>query len=256
MDVWQALSLFSVLDGAAVALLLAAWVAIDRLIEREGGARPSTSHVMRAYRRAWMQVLVTRQPRILDGNILATLRQGTSFFASATMIAIGGGLALLGNTEQLRGLARDLTLDTAPALVWEVKILFVLMIVANAFLQFVWSHRLFGYCAVVMASVPNEPDHPEARLRAARAGEINITAARSFNRGLRAVYFALAALAWFLGPAALAGAALATVWVLWRREFASTSRRILLGEMDGAAAQGGGAGGAAPGPPGYLETRD
>ena len=33
----------------------------------------------------------------LSGN----LRQGTSFFASATMIALGSGLALMGNTDRL-----------------------------------------------------------------------------------------------------------------------------------------------------------
>ncbi len=32
---------------------------------------------------------------------------------------------------------------------------------------------------------------------------MNITAARSFNRGLRSIYFALAALAWLLGPVPL-----------------------------------------------------
>ena len=55
-----------------------------------------------------------------------------------------------------------------------------------------------------------------------------ITAARSFNRGMRATYFALAAVAWLAGALALAGAALITLAVLYRREFASHSRTILL----------------------------
>jgi uncharacterized membrane protein len=63
--------------------------------------------------------------------------------------------------------------------------------------------------------------------------EINITAAKSFNRGLRAVYFALASCGWLLGPVGLLARALVTAIVLWRREFASRSRVVLIGAEDG-----------------------
>ena len=79
-----------------------------------------------------------------------------------------------------------------------------------------------------MAATPNEPEHDSAYDTAAQAGEINIFAARSFNRGLRSVYFALAASAWLLGGGALVFAALLTFGVLWRREFASQSRKVLM----------------------------
>ena len=115
-----------------------------------------------------------------------------------------------------------------PAIVWEIKVLVIVAFLANAFLKFVWSHRLFGYCAVLMAATPNEPDHDAAYDTAAQAAEINIFAARSFNRGLRSVYFALAASAWLLGGGALLFAALLTFGVLWRREFASQSRKVLM----------------------------
>ena len=144
------------------------------------------------------------------------------------MIAIGGGLALIGNTEQLAGQARDLTLDTNPAVVWEIKLLVVLLFLSNAFLKFVWAHRLFGYCAVAMASVPNDPEDPMALPRAAQAADLSITASRSFNRAMRAIYFALASAAWLLGAPALIAAALLTSAMLYRREFASQSRGILL----------------------------
>ncbi|MGC1505078.1 MAG: DUF599 domain-containing protein, partial [Sulfitobacter sp.] len=139
-----------------------------------------------------------------------------------------GVLALVGNTEQLIGIADDLTLSRDPEIVWEVKLMVTLFFVTNAFLKFVWSNRLFGYCAVVMSSVPNEIDHPNTLPRAMKAGEINVTAARSFNRGLRSVYFGLASAAWLAGPIALIAATLVTCLVLWRREFASHSRSVLL----------------------------
>ncbi|WP_212525172.1 DUF599 domain-containing protein [Actibacterium sp. MT2.3-13A] len=228
MEIVNRITLFDPLDALGVSVWLITWLAIGLAIERPPRGHPSVSTLMASYRRDWMDVMVTRQPRILDGAILSILRQGTTFFASASMLAIGGGLALIGNTERLLGLARDLKLDTAPAVVWEVKILAVLLFVTNAFLKFVWSHRLFGYCAVIMAAVPNDPEDPAATHRASQAAEINITAARSFNRGMRSLYFALAGLPWLLGAGPLILASVITLFVLWRREFMSQSRTALL----------------------------
>jgi len=222
------LAVFSWADAAALAFLWLSYLAIGWRIEHPSKARPSVSILMQGFRREWMQQMVTRQPRIFDAHLLGTLRQGASFFASASMIAIGGGLALIGNTDPLAGLAEDLTLGDTPPLVWEIKILVIVLFQANAFLKYVWAHRLFGYCAVAMAAVPNDPEHGQAAPRARQAAELNITAARSFNRGMRATYFALAVCAWLIGPAMLALAALATVAMLWRREFASHSRSVLL----------------------------
>ena len=226
------LSLFTPLDLGAVIVIVLAWQLIGLRIENPSSRHPSVSILMADYRREWMRHMVSRQPRIFDAQTLSTLRQGTSFFASATMIAIGGGLAAISNSDQLMGLANQITLESDPAIVWEIKLLVILFFLVNAFLKFVWSHRLFGYCAVLMAAVPNEIDNPNALPRAAKAATINITAARSFNRGLRAVYFAMGASAWLLGAWALIGATLITCAVLWRREFASKSRAALLEDTD------------------------
>ena len=165
---------------------------------------------------------------MFDSSVLSTLRQGTTFFASACMIAIGSGLALLGNTDRLQVVAEDLIATSNPDIVWEAKVFVPVVILTSGLLAFIWAHRLFGYCAVVMSSVPNDPDHPTAYPRAAKAAEININAARSYNRGLRAIYFALTSLTWFLGPAALVVGTVICTFILWRREFASGSRAVLM----------------------------
>ncbi len=219
---------FSPLDLAAILFLIGAWLWIGWRIENPPASKPSVAMIMDDYRRGWMQEMVTRQPRMFDAQVVGTMRQGSTFFASTTMIAIGGGLALLGNTERLAGVAKDLAIGSAPALVWEIKILIILLFLSNAFLKYVWAHRLFGYCAVMMAAVPNEPEDPQAYPRAAQAAEICVTAARSFNRGLRATYIALASVTWILGPVALLIGTAVTVGVLYRREFTSHSRTILL----------------------------
>ena len=56
---------------------------------------------MNDYRAVWMQRLLERDIRIVDTQILAALHNGTAFFASTTLIAIGGALTLLRSTDDL-----------------------------------------------------------------------------------------------------------------------------------------------------------
>lgn len=227
------LTLFSLLDFAALATLVVAWLLINLLIEHPPKNRISVSNLMADYRREWMYQFMHRDPRIFDAQIMSNLRQGAAFFASATMIAIGGGLALIGDVDQLRTVATVFTPVINSEIVWELKLLVTILFMINAFLKFVWSHRLFGYCAVLMSAVPNDPNHNHSLPRAKKAAELNITAARSFNRGMRAVYFSLASTAWLAGAGALICAAIFTLIVLWRREFASQSRQALIRPDDG-----------------------
>ena len=228
MDIIARLSHFTTLDVVALTLLLLGWLIMGYLIENDFKNMKSVTTLMAGYRYEWMKYMVTREPRVFDAQILAMIRQGTSFFASATMIAIGGCLALLGNTERLMGLAEDLTIESGPSIVWELKVLVMVGFLANAFFKFVWANRLFGYCAVLMGAVPNDRTDPLTLVRAEKAAELNISGARSFNRGLRSVYFALAASAWLLGGGVLIAATISTCLMLFRREFTSKSKEALL----------------------------
>lgn len=229
MTWFDRIMLFSTLDFVALGLLVAGWVLIGWRIEHPNAKHPSTSQTMAGFRREWMRQMVTRDPRIFDAQIVSNLRQGTAFFASTSVIALGGALAVIGNAERLTGVANDLALMDAPVFVWEAKLVVLTLFLTNAFLKFAWANRLFGYAAVLMAAVPNDITDPKCLPRADQAGEINVTAARSFNRGLRSVYFALTVAAWLAGPIALMLATTFTLAVIWRREFASESRSILLG---------------------------
>jgi uncharacterized membrane protein len=236
MDYGPIIEALTVWDAAALILLALSWAGATLVIEHPPAGYPSTANLMADYRRAWMQTFITRQPRIFDGAIISSLRQGTAFFASASMIAIGGGFALLGNADRLRGVAEDLAPivepETFPVVVWEVKLIVMLLFAMNAFLKFVWSHRLLGYASVLMAAVPNDPEDPKTGPIARKAAEINITGARSYNRGLRSVYFGIGSAAWLLGPWALMAATFVTLAVILRREFWSTSRAVLMAGDD------------------------
>ena len=225
--------LFGARDLAAFTLFLVLSLVMTLVIEHPPKARPSVGRLMEAHRRQWMATFAAREGRIFDAALLTSLRAGTAFFASTCLIAIGGVAALLGQTERMLGVVRDLGAEPGAAAlpVWEAKLLVVALLLVNAFLKFVWAHRLFGYVAVLMGAMP-EPGDAGA---IARAAHLQRTAARSFNRGLRTLYFTLAAIAWFLGPVPFMGATLLTAAMLARREFFSESRRALLPDDGGRA---------------------
>ncbi|WP_341369038.1 DUF599 domain-containing protein [Yoonia sp. BS5-3] len=224
------IALLSPVDWGAAGLIILSCFVIGWMIEHPGAKRPSVTILMSEQRREWMKVFVTRDPRIYDSQILTSLRQGTAFFASTSLLAIGGVLALVGNTEPLRGVAAEVSTIPVPVLIWQLKLGLVALFLTNAFLKFVWANRVFGYCAVMMSAVPNDPEDPAAYPRAAQAAELNIRAAMNFNRGLRSMYFALGALAWLIGAFALMIATFLVLWLVWSREFASIPRSILLKE--------------------------
>ena len=219
---------FVLFDALSVVGLILAWLGSTVVIERTDVAKPSTHILMETYRERWMVQMVTRNPRIFDSSVLCMMRQGATFFASSCMIAIGGCVALVGGADQITVFASTLANTTvAPKIVWEIKILLLMALLANGFLKFVWAVRLFGYCAIVMASTPNDPKNKTTYATAAKAAEIANHAARSFNRGMRSVYYTIAALTWLIGPLPLMLATITTLILIYRREFSSHTRHVL-----------------------------
>ncbi len=142
------------LDALAIATFFAVWLWLGWRIGHPSAARPSVTVLMSDYRLQWMAVMVTRQPRIFDAQIMMSLRQSTSFFASACLLAIGGLLALIGNVDVLDGVAMRLSNTENGGAVLQTKLFLALFMLGNAFLKFVWANRVFGYCSVVMGDLP------------------------------------------------------------------------------------------------------
>ena len=216
----------SVADLGALAVLVLACLGIGWLSEHRWGP-VSVTVLMEEVRRDWMREYVRRDNRIADAQIIGSLRQGTSFFASTSFLAIGGVLALIGNAAPLAGLVEQIERERQPLLLLQVRLVPAALFLTHAFLKFVWANRVFAYCSVMMAAVPSDPSDPNAMPRAMRAAALNIRAALNFNRGLRSLYFALASLAWLAGPLWLVVATVLITVGLWRREFASVPRDIL-----------------------------
>ena len=211
-------------DAAAMTLLCLSWGLTGWLSEHPFPRAPSVTVLMAEVRREWMREFLRRDNRIFDAQIVASLRQGTAFMASTSILAVGGVLALIGNVDPLSGLAAEIGQEEVSRLLWQLRLVPCALFLTHAFLKFIWANRVFGYCSVMMAAVPMDPADPRAAPRAARAAELNVRAALNFNRGLRSLYCSLA---WLAGPLVLVGAALVVTASLWRREFASVPRDIL-----------------------------
>jgi uncharacterized membrane protein len=154
---------FSGLDLAAVALMLTAWIGVEVVLRPGGWGARSTGEIMGRYRALWFHEAVARDNRIVDATLLTGLRAAVAFYISAVLIAIGGAVALIGQTDVVALVATDLAGDLSrPRVGWIVKILLVIAALALSLLQFLWSHRVFGYCVVLLGAIPNDPASAQA----------------------------------------------------------------------------------------------
>ena len=186
--------LLSVTDLAALALFLAAWVFHALATAGKLFSRTSLSTAMNAQREIWMRTMARRDLRMIDTSIMLGLQQGTAFFGSSALIAIGGCFALLGASDQVLNVLSELPLTTAPSRpVFEVKVMGLILLLAYSFFKFGWSYRLFNYCSILIGAVPIPNDRNADELDAAlhRAARMNVLAGTHFNAGLRGIFFSV-----------------------------------------------------------------
>lgn len=223
---------WTVLDAAALILVMSLWAGFSWLVERSPWSKLSLTTAVNIQRLEWMRRVTSRDARIVDASLLGNLMRSMSFFASATVIILGGIAAMLGSAD--RGYE---TLRAIPALsiaskeLYEEKVLLLGLIFIYSFLQFTWGMRQFNYCCILVGAAPASGDSPEEKADFAKmAARVTELGARSFNHGLRGYYFALATLGWFIHPLAFIAGGLTVVLILWRREFHSKTRRALRGQ--------------------------
>jgi uncharacterized membrane protein len=128
------------------------------------------------------------------------LQNGTAFFASSSLIALGGAVTLFHSTEDMLTIVAALPFGEPVSHVqWEVKVVGLMIIFVYAFFKFAWAYRLYNYVAIMVGAAPpaSEQDTPEAKAHAESAALIITDAGRHFNRGQRAFFFALGYLGWF-----------------------------------------------------------
>src|SRR5665811_1824869 len=143
---------FTLLD---LAWFLGVWIGYSLLIENTAKGRSGLNSLMNGYRDEWMERLLARDMRMVDAQVTASLQNGTAFFASTSLIAIGGTLTLLRSTEQILTVVAALPFGVAPSPeLWELKMIGLAVIFVYAFFKFAWSYRLFNYFAIMVGAAP------------------------------------------------------------------------------------------------------
>ena len=214
------------IDILAVGFFILEWLVYAITLEHTAYGRDSLSARTNAYREIWVGRLLDREARMVDMQIMASLQNGTAFFASTSMFAVGGSLALLRAGPDAAIVLGKLPMDLSPSVhLWELKCVGLVLIFVYTFFKFAWAYRLFNYVAILYGAMPpaSKRDTPEAEAHVLRTTRLFEAAGRHFNRGQRALFFALGYLGWFISPWVLFVTTAAVVIVTWRRQFASTA---------------------------------
>jgi len=219
-------SILSIYDWLTLAWFVAAWTVYASYARRAQAGRSSLLQVTNRYRYEWLLQSTLRDPRMVDSTITQMLSTTPSFFCSTTILVIGGLLAVLGANEKAADLVRDIPfVARTTAMVFDIKLMALVVIFVYAFFRFSWSMRQYTFVALVIGAMPppsifsiNESDR---QAYAKKAAGLVALAAESFNDGLRAYYFAFAVVGWFVSPVVFFLATIAVLMILYRREFKS-----------------------------------
>ncbi|WP_029075424.1 DUF599 domain-containing protein [Kaistia adipata] len=221
----------STIDTIAIVVFVGAWLLYSVILTRMAKTGRTLSSAMDFQRRQWMRTMVHRDLRMIDTGIMSGLQNGTAFFASTSLLAIGACFALLNSTDHVYGVMRDLAIvETVPKGLFEAKVIGLMLIFGYAFFKFGWSYRLFNYASILIGATPTAAHASEAEAVAAaeRAAVFTITAGRHFNHGLRAFFFSIGYLGWFVNGWTLIATTLVVALVQLHRQFLSDSAKIVI----------------------------
>ena len=231
------MTILPTLDLLAFGYFVLAWACYATVVERGWRKRDGgLSARMHQYREVWMRRALLREVRIVDIQIIASLQNGTAFFASTTLLAVGGALTLLRSTGEALNVMTALPFGIqTTSTQWEIKCAGLVVIFIYAFFKFAWAYRLFNYVAIMLGAMPFAADGhtAEAEIHVLRTTGMFQSAGQHFNRGQRAFFLALGYLGWFAGPLVLLVSTTAVVVVMWRRQFGSAAQRALMSELPG-----------------------
>jgi len=191
------------------------------LLERH---RPSLSVIMSMQRRRWVANAVTRESpldAILSGNLMGSV----SFLASTTVLLVLAVFTAFGNLQPLMetlatvGIHSTHTIQSV-----QIHLFVTLAIFVLSFFSFTLALRQFNHFCILIGAI-DHTGHTSADEIDAIA-RLNSLAAKNFNNGIRAYYFAVPMVAWFASEWLAIGASLLTVGFMIHREFFSTAHRV------------------------------
>ena len=226
----QALATFTLVDRLAPLFFLLCWVGYARWADTGMAHGRSLMARIHEYRFLWMQEMLARENRVLDLQIVAVLAASINFFTSSAVLVIGAGLAILGSGDRVMAIVAQLPFaERSPPLVWDAKVMLIVVVFVHAFFKLTWSLRQFNYVSILIGAAPpfDQAGSARGRAHAQRTALVVTRASLHFHKALRSYYFGLAALGWALSPYLFMATSAWVVLVLYRREFRSETLAAL-----------------------------
>ncbi|PID46799.1 MAG: hypothetical protein CSB47_02015 [Proteobacteria bacterium] len=184
----------------------------------------SLAITMRGWREKWSLSMLQRDNRIVDTQVITGLNNVATFFCSTSIFITAGLFAAMGASEQIVSIINQLSfLQSTNITTVELKLGLLIIIFIYSFFKFGWAIKQHSYSAVVLAAVPpTESTNPERDTELAKLmGKLSNLGDQHFSDGIRAYYFALATISWFVHPLVYIGVLVWVVMVLHRRDFRS-----------------------------------
>ena len=202
---------------------LLCYFAYNIIVPQVEKLRPSLSTIMNMQRRRWVANATQRESpfdAILSGNIMGSV----SFLASTAVLLILAIFAVFGQVPALMTTLNSLSLERIYT-VTDVQLHLVVMLAmfVLAFFSFTLSLRQLNHFCIKLGAVDNsEPTTEEENQANTPKKELG---ARTFNSGVRAYYFSVATVAWFVSEWLPIITCVATILILAHREFFSSAHR-------------------------------
>ena len=202
---------------------LLCYFAYNIIVPQVEKMRPSLSTIMNMQRRRWVANATQRESpfdAILSGNIMGSV----SFLASTAVLLILAIFAVFGQVPALMTTLNSLSLERIYT-VTDVQLHLVVMLAmfVLAFFAFTLSLRQFNHFCIMLGAVDHSEPTSEEEIEAIT--RMNALGARNFNSGVRAYYFSVATVAWFVSEWLPIITCVATILHLAHREFFSSAHR-------------------------------
>lgn len=222
------------LDLIALVWFMAAWVGFTVVQDHLLSGRRVVNQHLKIVRRHWMERMLERDNRIMDSQLVGHTMNSCSFFASTTMLILAGLVGSFGAIEHAHELVSSLSFTAKTSRqVFEIKMVLLVIVFTFGFFKFTWALRQYNYCCALIGSAPMPPVPPDIRTgMATTISEALTLAVTALNGGMRAYYFALAVLAWVVGPILFMLATTAVLVVLTRRQAFSPTEKVIRLQTD------------------------
>lgn len=212
------------LDIIALLTFLLSWVGYSLFSKRKAKSTNCIARSIQQHRIHWMYEMITHDIRVGEASLLANLERNIAFFASSTLLILAGLLTLFSQVEAIEVIIASIPYSVVSAnggLYFKLSVMAAIFVVA--FFNFTWSMRQYGFMNIMVGACPIDETGQNKNLReyARQIAVVGDQAAHSYNYGLRAYYFSLAAICWFYHPILLIVASIYVVYTLYNREFKS-----------------------------------